>query len=578
MFGETLREAPAGIESAGHQFLLRAGYVRHLAQGIFSYLPLGWQAIMHIEEILREELAAIGGVELSLPVVHPAELWQQSGRYQAIGAELTRFQDRRDRDMVLAMTHEEVVASLAATEITSYRQLPKLVFQIQTKWRDDPRPRAGLIRAREFTMKDSYTLDLDEAGLDTQYRAHYEAYFKIFARCGLPVIAVGADVGMMGGSGAHEFMYLTPLGEDTLVLCDNCGYAQNRQVATSRKKEATREDLRVVSRVATPDTTTIEQLTTMLEVDPARTAKIVFVAAEHRGEDGRPFARLIVAVVRGDTELNEAKLANLFGGAELRPMTLDEIATIGAVPGFASPIGLTGGEVVADELVMASPNLVAGANEAGWHLRDTNAGRDWQPDVVADIVAADDGDGCSVCGEPLRTVRGVEVGNIFKLGTRYAKSFGATYLDQDGNAQPIVMGSYGIGVGRLLACIAEEHHDDRGLRLPAAIAPYSVHLTVLRGADSPAGDVAEGVYGALEAAGVAVLFDDRGERPGVQFADADLIGLPLRLTVSERSIAAGGIELKRRDADETRVVAEDALTASVRAELEAGPQRRGDFG
>src|SRR5271165_6966682 len=569
MFGETLREAPAGIESAGHQFLLRAGYVRQLAQGIFSYLPLGWKAIWHIEQILREEMAAIGGVELSLPVVHPAELWQQSGRYEAIGPELTRFQDRRDRDMVLAMTHEEVVASLAATEITSYRQLPKLVFQIQTKWRDDPRPRAGMIRAREFTMKDSYTLDLDEAGLDAQYRAHYEAYFRIFARCGLPVIAVGADVGMMGGSGAHEFMYLTPLGEDTLVLCDNCGYAQNRQVATSRKSEATPEELRVVRRVETPDATTIEQLTTMLEVDRARTAKIVFVAAEHRGEDGRPFARLIVAVVRGDTDLNEAKLANLFGGAELRPMTLEEIATIGAVPGFASPIGLTGGAVVADELVMASPNLVAGANEAGWHLRDTNAGRDWQPDVVADIVAADDGDGCSVCGEPLRTVRGVEVGNIFKLGTRYAKAFGATYLDPDGNAQPIVMGCYGIGVGRLLACIAEEHHDDRGLRLPVAIAPYSVHLTVLRGADSPAGEVAERVYESLEAAGIGVLFDDRGERPGVQFADADLIGLPLRLTVSERSLNAGGVEVKRRDAEESRVVAEETLPAEIRAELGA---------
>ena len=567
LFGETLREAPAGIESPGHQFLLRAGYVRQLAQGIFSYLPLGWQAMVHVEQILREEISAIGGVELSLPIVHPAELWQQSGRYQAIGAELTRFHDRRDRDLVLAMTHEEVVTTLAASEISSYRQLPKLVFQIQTKWRDDPRPRAGMIRAREFTMKDSYSLDLDEAGLDAQYRAHYAAYFKIFARCGLPVIAVGADVGMMGGSGAHEFMYLTPLGEDTLVLCDNCGYAQNRQVATSRKTPAEPEEPRPVSRVATPGAKTIEELAEMLEVEKARTAKIVFLAAEHRGEDGEVFVRPIVAVVRGDTELNEAKLANLFGGAELRPMTLEEIAAIGAVAGFASPIGLAGGEVVADELVMASPNLVAGANEEGWHLLDTNAGRDWQPDIVADIVAADDGDECSVCGEPLRTARGVEVGNIFKLGTKYAESFGATYLDPDGNAQPIVMGCYGIGVGRLLACIAEEHHDDRGLRLPIAIAPFPVHLTVLRGADSPAGEVAERVYETLEAAGVGVLFDDRGERPGVQFADADLIGLPLRLTVSERSLTAGGVELKRRDADQARIVAVDALVAEIRDEL-----------
>jgi prolyl-tRNA synthetase len=568
LFGETLREAPAGIESPGHQFLLRAGYVRQLGQGIFSYLPLGWQAMMHIEQILREELTAIGGVEVSLPVVHPAELWQQSGRYQKIGAELTRFQDRRDRDMVLAMTHEEVVASLAAGEISSYRQLPRLVFQIQIKWRDDPRPRAGMIRAREFTMKDSYSLDLDEAGLDTQYRAHYEAYFKIFTRCGLPVVAVGADVGIMGGSGAHEFMYLTPLGEDTLVLCDSCGYAQNRQVATSRKAAAEPEELREVCRVETPHATTIEELAALLEVARARTAKIVFLAAEHRSEDGHPVLRLIVAVVRGDTDLNEAKLANLLGGAELRPMTLDEISAIGATAGFASPIGLTGGEVIADELVMSSPNLVAGANEEGWHLLDTNAGRDWRPEVVADIVAADDGDGCSVCGSPLRTERGVEVGNIFKLGTRFADAFGATYLDPDGNAKPIVMGSYGIGVGRLLACIAEEHHDERGLRLPVAIAPYPVHLTVLRGSDSAAGEVAERVYGSLEASGIGVLFDDRGERPGVQFADADLIGLPVHLTVSERSLKAGGIELKRRDADAARIVAEDALVLELRAELD----------
>jgi prolyl-tRNA synthetase len=571
LFGETLREAPAGIESPGHQFLLRAGYVRQLSQGIFSYLPLAWQAMMHIGQILREEMTAIGGVEVSLPVVHPAELWQQSGRYQKIGAELTRFQDRRDRDMVLAMTHEEVVASLAGGEINSYRQLPRLVFQIQIKWRDDPRPRAGLIRTREFTMKDSYSLDLDEAGLDTQYRAHYEAYFKIFARCRLPVVVVGADVGIMGGTGAHEYMYLSPLGEDTLVLCDSCGYAQNRQVATSRKANAEPEELRGARRVETPHATTIDELAELLKVPKARTAKIVFLAAEHRGDDGDPLVRFVVGVVRGDTDLNEAKLANLLGGAELRPMTVDEIAAVGAVAGFASPIGLSGAEVIADELVMSSPNLVAGANEEGWHLLDTNAGRDWQPDVVADITAAEDGDGCSVCGSPLRTERGIEVGNIFKLGTRFSHAFGATYLDPDGNAKPIVMGSYGIGLGRLLACIAEEHHDERGLRLPVAIAPYPVHLTVLRGSDSEAGEVAERVYGSLEAAGIGVLYDDRGERPGVQFADADLIGLPLRLTVSERSLKAGGIELKRRDADQTRIVAEEDLILEVRAELDACP-------
>jgi prolyl-tRNA synthetase len=340
-------------------------------------------------------------------------------------------------------------------------------------------------------------------------------------------------------------------------------------VATSRKAQAAPEEPREARRVETPHATTIEELAAMLGVEKARTAKMVFLAAEQRGESGKPVVRLVVGVVRGDTDLNEAKLSNLLGGAELRPMTLEEIASIGAAAGFASPIGLTGGEVVADELVMSSPNLVAGANEEGWHLLDVNAGRDWQPDLVADIVSADDGDGCAVCGGALRTERGVEVGNIFKLGTKYAESFGATYLDPDGNAKPIVMGSYGIGVGRLLACIAEEHHDERGLRLPAAIAPFLVHLTVLRGSDSPAGEAAERVYATLGAAGIGVLFDDRGERPGVQFADADLIGLPVRLTVSARSLGAGGVELKRRDAEESRIVAEEALVSEVRAELGA---------
>ena len=346
--------------------------------------------------------------------------------------------------MVLAMTHEEVVASLAAGEINSYRQLPKLVFQIQIKWRDDPRPRAGMIRAREFTMKDAYSLDADDAGLDVQYRAHYDAYFKIFARCGLPVIAVGGDVGIMGGTAAHEYMYLTALGEDTLVMCDSCGYSQNRQVATSNKAAAAPEELREARRVETPHATTIEELAALLEVPAARTAKIVFLAAEQHDEKAGTLVRPIVAVVRGDTELNEAKLANLLGGPELRPLTLEEIASIGAVAGYASPIGLSGGVVVADELIMSSPNLVAGANEEGWHLRDTNAGRDWEPDLVADIVSADDGDGCSVCGAPLRTERGVEVGNIFKLGTRFPTPSGRltwTRTATPGRSSWAVMGS-----------------------------------------------------------------------------------------------------------------------------------------
>lgn len=609
LFGSTLRSAPAGVEAVGHQWLLRAGYVRQLGQGIFSYLPLGWRAMRRIETILREEMTAIGGVELSMPVVHPAELWQRSGRYHSVGAELTRLSDRRERPMVLAMTHEEVVATLAASEINSYRQLPKCVFQIQTKWRDDPRPRAGMVRAREFTMKDSYTLDADEAGLEAQYEAHYQAYFTIFERCGLPVIAVGSDTGMMGGTGAHEYMYLTPLGEDTLVICDHCGYAQNRQIATSAKPAAPAEEPEALERVYTPATPTIEALADFLGVPTARTAKAMFVAVEperdQTDDQTAASALLVLAVLRGDTTLNEAKLAAVLaaqgltnGAGELRPMTAEEISSTGAVPGFASPVGLEAKDVrrravvVADELVMSSPNLVAGANEADWHLRNTNAGRDYQPDVIGDIAAAEAGDACSVCGQQLRTERGVEVGNIFKLGSRYAAALGATYLDPNGDLKPIVMGSYGIGVGRLLACLAEEHHDERGLRLPVAVAPFQVHICVLGagGSDGRAGGgegaggragggegsegltfspmaVANDLYASLSAAGFDVLLDDRGERAGAQFADADLIGLPMRITVSPRSLAAGGAEVKRRDSDAITVVGVAEVVGFVSSEL-----------
>jgi prolyl-tRNA synthetase len=563
--GSTLREAPAGVEAPGHQLLLRAGYVRQVGQGIFSLLPLGRRTTDRIEQILRDEMTAIGGVEVSMPLLLPAELWRRSGRLHTVGPELTRLRDRRGRELLLAMTHEEVAASLAASEITSYRQLPLLVFQIQTKWRDDPRPRAGLVRAREFTMKDSYSFDRDEEGLDRQYEAHDRAYRRIFARCGVPALAVGADVGVMGGLGAHEYMYRTPLGEDTLVLCDGCGYAQNRQVARSAKAAAAAEDPLPLTRVPTPGATTIEVLADQLAIDAARTAKVVFLVVERRRADGTRGTEPVVAVVRGDCTLNESKLATTLGLAELRPMTDEEIESIGAVAGYASPIGLHGATVVADALVMASPNLVGGANEEGWHLLHTNAGRDWVPHVVAEIATADDGDACVVCGAALRTERGIEIGNIFKLGTRYAEAMEATYLDADGRPRPVVMGSYGIGVGRLLACAAEEHRDERGLCWPPSLAPFAVHLLALPG--DGVVTHATRAYDALGAAGLDVLYDDRGERPGVQFADADLIGLPLRATVSRRSLGAGGVEVAARLGGDAEVVAVEALADHVARRL-----------
>lgn len=571
LFGATLREAPAGADTPGYQFLLRGAFIRQLGQGIFTYLPLGWRVMRRVETVLREEMDAVGGVEMSMPMVNPGELWKRSGRYDKIGPELMRFTDRRDRPLVLALTHEEVVAATAATDIQSWRQLPKLVYHIQLKFRDDPRPRAGLLRVREFTMKDAYTLDRDEAGLNLQYDRLHGAYVKIFERCGLPALPVTADVGMMGGSEAHEFMYLTPIGEDTIVLCDSCGYAQNRQVATAARParvdggagetggEETKAAPAPLERVETPGANTIDLLCKTLSIPAEETAKVVFVATD----DGR----FVVAVVRGDEQLNETKLSTAIGAAEVRPMTGEEIESIGCVPGYASPIGVGDRAiVVVDELVAGSVNLVAGANEEGWHLRNVNVGRDYEPDLVVDLTAVEDGQPCVVCGSPLRTERAVEVGNIFKLGTSYAETLGANYLDEDGTEKPIVMGSYGIGVGRLVGCVAEEHRDDRGLLWPVSIAPFAVHVCCI-GEDGLA--AASEVVTDLEAAGYDCLMDDRGERPGVQFTDAELIGCPVQLTVSTRSLAAGGIEAKLRSAPkgESEIVPAGAIAGWVRERI-----------
>lgn len=569
LFSRTLRETPAEAEITSHQLLLRAGFIRQLAAGIFSYLPLARRSLTKIENIIRQEMDAIGGQEVSMPVVHPAEIWQKTGRWYEIDAEMGRFQDRSGRDMVLAMTHEEVVADLVRGEVHSYRQLPLMIYHIQTKWRDDPRPRAGLIRVREFTMKDSYSLDADFDGLDVQYRAHYQAYFNIFHRCGLPVIAVKSDVGMMGGKLAHEFMYLAPVGEDTLMLCEGCGYSANRQVAVFRKPLLPHEEPLPVEKVSTPEMKTIADLAEFLNIPESKTAKAVFlIATIPEGEDTRE--QFVFAVLRGDMELNESKLVNAIKAQALRPAMEDEIIAVGAVPGYASPLGLENVLVVVDDIIPDSPNLVAGANQAGYHLRNVNYGRDYQADIVVDIAAAQDGDACPKCGAKMKAQRGIEVGNIFKLGTRYSEAMGAEFLDADGESKPVVMGSYGIGSGRTLACVAEEYNDENGLVLPVSVAPYQVHLVVLTGkGDEESSDVAERLYFDLQAAGVEVLFDDRQESPGVKFNDADLIGLPIRLTVSQRSLKAGGVELKRRDQADSRVILSDRIIPVVKDEIAA---------
>ncbi len=571
-FSTTLREEPADAEITSHKLLLRAGFIRQLGAGIFTYLPLARRAMTRIENIMREEINAIGGQELTMPVVHPADVWQETGRWSQIGDEMARFKDRTGHDMVLAMTHEEVVTDLARRDIQSYRQLPQLIYHIQTKFRDDPRPRAGLIRVREFTMLDSYSLDKDWQGLDDQYQAHYTAYFRIFNRCGLEVQAVGSDTGMMGGKEAHEYMYLSPVGEDTLMFCDSCDYAANRQVAEFCKPIPPDEAPQPLEKVATPDVSTITDLSSFLDIPPSRTAKAVFFIAENTGNE-KP--TLVFAVLRGDMTLNETKLVNALavggksGIKNIRPALDAEIEAVGAVPGFASPIGISreNVRVVVDDLVPNSSNLVAGANEQGFHLRNTNIGRDYQADIVADIAMAEEGASCPTCKGKLVAKRGVEVGNIFKLGTRYSKALGATFLDENGKPQPIIMGSYGIGVGRLLACIAEEYHDDDGLIWPISVAPYPLHIVLLNSKDGSAEAAAEKLYKSLVDIGLEPLYDDRDERAGVKFNDADLIGLPLRITVSSRSMKNGGLEFKHRDKAERWIVPLPDCEAAIQDEI-----------
>jgi prolyl-tRNA synthetase len=547
LFFASLRDDPAEAEMVSHKLLVRAGYVRQLGSGIYTLLPLGFRVSKRIEQIIREEIDAIGGQEMEMPVVHPAELWKESGRYAKIGPELVRFKDRGGRDMVLAMTHEEVVANLLRDLVKSYRQLPAIVYHFQTKFRDEPRARGGLIRVREFVMKDSYSLDADEAGLDASYEAHHAAYTRIFERLGLATVAVGADVGIMGGSLAHEFMVLNPHGEDTLVLCPSCDYAANQQIAQVRKPEPPDEEPMPTEEVATPGTDTIASLAALLEVGTDRTAKAAFFVTG----DGR----LITAIVRGDFEVNETKLFNVVkatGG--LRPATGEEIRAAGMEPGYASPIGAHDTTVVVDELAARSPNLVAGANRPGFHLRNVNAGRDFAPDVVADITNAREGDPCPRCEAPVRLAKGIEVGNIFKLGTDFTEKLNATFLAEDGSRHHIIMGSYGIGLGRAMACIVEEHHDEKGLVWPEAVAPFAVQLVALgAGRDPRVGDEAEALYQRLTDAGVEVLYDDRDESPGVKLTDAELLGMPWIITVSPRSLAAGGAEVTQRATAERSV-------------------------
>jgi prolyl-tRNA synthetase len=560
MFGRTLREAPGDVEIISHKLMLRAGMIRPLGSGLFSLLPLGYRVIKKIEAIIREEMDAIGGQELLMPVVHPADIWKESGRYYKIGEELTRFKDRADREMVLAMTHEEIVADITRQDINSYRQLPQIVYHLQTKWRDEPRARAGLIRVREFTMKDSYSLDVDEAGLDHSYQLHYEAYHKIFGRCGLRFLVVGADVGMMGGSKSEEFMAFSPNGEDTILICPNGDYAANREVARFQRDAPQPAEPMPLEEVETPDTPTIDSLCQLLGIEQRQTAKAVFF----EGASGR----FIFAVIRGDLDINETKLRQLTGESDIVPATAERIKAHGAEPGYGSPVGVRDAVIVVDESIRDGANFVAGANKPGYHYRNVNLGRDYEATIVGDIASAQDGSGCPICGTPMKAERAIEVGNIFKLGARYSETMGAMYLDADGQSRPVVMGSYGIGPGRCAATVVEQSYDERGIIWPVAVAPYHVSLLSLASSnDTETVTAAEELYAELQAAEIEVLFDDRQDRAGVKFNDADLIGNPIRLSVSQRTLANGQAEMKGRKESDASFVPLGEIVPTIKAKL-----------
>ena len=535
LFVPTLRDDPADAEAVSHRLLVRGGYIRQLSAGVWTFLPLGWRVHQKIVQIVREEIDAIGGQELLMPVLTPAELWAATGRDFP---EMFRLKDRKGADYVLPMTHEETV-TFHARELQSYRQLPQILYHFSVKDRDEPRPRSGLIRVREFIMKDSYSFDRDEAGLDRSFELHRGAYERIFARCGIETHAVEAESGMMGGTGSVDFLAPSGTGENVLVTCENGDLAADLEVArTVPRAPVLPERLDAPAEVATPGVKTCEALAEFLDLDLAATTKAMPVTTR---DD-----RVVLALLRGDDRLEEMKLVAALG-TDFRPSTDEEIvAAFGAEGGSLGPVGFAG-EVVADE-TLREGQFVSGANRTGWHLRGVEHGRDFEA-RFADLRQAREGDTCPRCGGAVRFQTAIEVGHIFKLGTRYSVPLGATFLDEDGSERHLVMGSYGIGPGRVMAAAVEQLHDDRGIRWPAALAPYDVHVLVLAGGADEVAARAEEVAAALEAAGCDVLLDDRDARPGEKFADADLVGCPVRITVGRRSLDDGAVDARRRDGD-----------------------------
>lgn len=565
---KTLREVPNEAELASHILLLRGGMIRKLASGIYGYMPLGWRSIRKIENIIREEMDKSGSQEVLMSAIQPAELWQESKRWFAYGPEMWRVKDRHEREFCLGPTHEEVFTDIVRNEISSHRQLPVNLYQIQTKYRDEARPRFGLMRSREFIMKDAYSFDKDEEGLDESYKEMYETYERIFTRCGLTFRAVEADTGAIGGSNSHEFTAISEVGESEITYCNACKMAATIEKAEVAD-ECSEEDVKEIplEKIYTPNTKTITEVAQYLDIDEKKTIKaLLFVTHDDQGEK----SGYAIAFIRGDRELNEVKLINALGIHEHQIEFADEAEiadATGAVGGFTGPIGLVNCTVVIDSELTKLKNLCAGANEKNYHIKNVNYGRDYKGDIIADIKTLKANDPCPKCGAPVKHARGIEVGQVFKLGTKYSDSMGAVYKDENQKDKPIVMGSYGIGVSRTLAAIIEQNHDENGIIWPMPVAPYEVMITVVKVKDDVQMELAEKMYDELVEAGIEVLLDDRDERVGVKFKDADLLGVPIRITVG-KGATNKLVEYKlRRDVEKVELHMEEAIEKAKKTVL-----------
>ena len=554
MLINTLRETPAEAEIASHQLMLRAGMMRKMASGIYNYMPLGLRVLKKIEDIVRDEMDKTGAQEFLASAVLPSELWKESGRWEVFGPEMFKLKDRNQREFCLGPTHEEVFTDIARNEIKSYKQLPLNLYQIQTKYRDERRPRFGIIRSREFVMKDAYSFDKDYEGLDISYNKMYEAYHNIFKRCGLICKCVEADSGAMGGSGSAEFMVKSKIGEDEIAFCTACEYAANIEKAPSTPEHSEKEDLKEINKIATPGVKTIDELINFFKTTSKKFAKTLIYKADDR---------VVAVMVRGDREVNEVKVVNALGGAiefDMADPATVKSATSAEV-GFAGPIGIKVDALFVDEEIANMYNFIIGANETGYHFENVNYGRDFEG-KLGDFRKAVEGDKCPKCGKPMTMARGIEVGHIFKLGTKYSETMGANFLDEKGDSKPLIMGCYGIGVNRTMATVIEQNHDENGIIWPLSIAPYQVIVIPAVTKDEEQVRIADEIYNKLQQMGIEVLLDDRDERAGVKFKDADLIGIPMRITVGKK-VKEGNVEFKLRNASNIELINIDEIYERV---------------